>query len=406
MQSHKELTRDNSTRVSGRQAKADLSEVRAYMEQHFNEPLTIAQLAEMAKITPKYFVDLFKKTYQQSAMDYLTDLRINRAKRYLIESNERLRDIAQKVGYSDEFYFSRKFKKEVGVSPSDYAKNSSRRVAVCSPLLIGQMLALDIVPCAAPLDSKWTAYYYNGYRTAISSHLQLTTPYSAVDFDENIAQLIHIRPDAILGDHHLPASVQHKLTEIAPSLFLPADQMDWREQLQCIASFLGREEQASQWLQQYDKRVRLGREQLQQALGSQRVLLLRIYQQGLHLYMNRGMENVLHHDLQLHMAYPYESSCNLPFTLEELAELNPDHMLIMICPEADSRAYWLRLQHDELWRQLKAVRTMSVYHISSDPWLEYSATGISRMLDETLLLFTGNCPSAEQDNVYGIPYRS
>ena len=374
------------------------------MEQHYNEPLTIAQLAEMANITPKYFVDLFKKTYQQSAMDFLTDLRINRAKRYLIESNERLRDIAQKVGYSDEFYFSRKFKKEVGISPSDYAKSASRRIAVCSPPMIGQLLALDIIPCAAPLDSKWTAFYYNGYRTAIPSHLRLTHPYAEGGMDENLDQLLHIRPDAIIGDDYVPEAVQHRLMAIAPALFLPVNRLDWREQLRLIAGFVGRQERAAAWLQQYDERVQLGREQLHRTVGEDAVLLLRVNQHGLHLYMNRGMEDVLYRDLALHKAYPYEQSCNHPFTLEELSVLNPDHIVIMVCPAADSRAYWLRLQHDERWRQLKAVRSMSVHHITSDPWLEYSAVGIRRMLDETLLLFTGNCPNAEQDNVYGIPY--
>jgi ABC-type Fe3+-hydroxamate transport system substrate-binding protein len=72
-----------------------------------------------------------------------------------------------------------------------------------------------------------------------------------------------------------------------------------------------------------------------------------------------------------------------------------------VCPETTSRAYWLALQHSAAWRQLKAVRSRQVYLISSDPWFEYSAVAIIRMLDEALLLFTGNCPKAFQDNVHG-----
>lgn len=65
-------------------AKKELSEIKQYMEEHFHEPLTIAQLAEMANVSPKYFVDLFKKSFGKSAMKYLSELRINQAKRYLL----------------------------------------------------------------------------------------------------------------------------------------------------------------------------------------------------------------------------------------------------------------------------------------------------------------------------------
>lgn len=98
--------------VTGRSPKTDLANVKTYMDKHYDQPLSIADLASEAGISPKYFVDLFKKTYGQSAMEYLTDLRINRAKRYLKESTYKLRDIALRVGYSDEYYFSRKFKRK------------------------------------------------------------------------------------------------------------------------------------------------------------------------------------------------------------------------------------------------------------------------------------------------------
>ena len=64
---------------------------------------------------------------------------MNHAKRYLAESDERLREIAQRVGYKDEFYFSRIFKKKVGMSPSEYARNSRRLIAACSSSIIGQL---------------------------------------------------------------------------------------------------------------------------------------------------------------------------------------------------------------------------------------------------------------------------
>ncbi|GIQ63873.1 hypothetical protein PACILC2_24410 [Paenibacillus cisolokensis] len=334
-------------------------------------------------------------------MDYLTDLRINRAKRYLAETEERLRDIALKVGYSDEFYFSRKFKKEVGVSPSDFAKNFKKRIVACSTSVTGHLLALNVMPAAAPLDPKWTPYYYNAYRTQIKSHLKLTDPYTSRPFDANLDEMVRIRPDAIIGTDQLRPSVKAKLMDMATTFFVPTENVGWRDQLRMIARFLDKEDQAELWIQRYEQRVRSAREQLDAVLGNDSILILRIYGQSIHAYWNRGLKDVFHRDLKLKLAFRSESSYNVPLALEQLAELNPDRILLVVCPEASSRAYWLALQHTAAWRQLKAVRNRHVYLITSDPWFEYSAVSIFRMLDEAMLLFTGNCPNALLDSIHG-----
>ncbi|MHA7578958.1 AraC family transcriptional regulator [Paenibacillus vandeheii] len=386
--------------VTGRSPKTDLAKVKRYMDEHYDEPLSIADLAHKANISAKYFVDLFKKTYGQSAMEYLTDLRINRAKRYLKETGYKLREIALRVGYSDEYYFSRKFKKEVGVSPSDYAKNARKRIATCSSSIIGQLLALNVMPVAAPIDPKWTAYYYNAHRTEIQSHLRLTDPYTSLRFEANVERLIHIRPDAVVGTDQISDQDQAKLAEIAPCCFVPKYHLDWRAQLRMIAAFLEREEQAEQWISVYNQRVEKARNSVQQKVGREKVIVVRVYGQHLYLYRNPGIEEVLYNNgLQLE-TYP-DVQTNTPLTLEQLATLNPDRILVMVCPEAASRAYWLSLQHSPVWRQLKAVRQYQIHLITGDPWFDYSAVGVMRMLDEALLIFTGYCPNVYLDNVHG-----
>ncbi|GAA3410532.1 helix-turn-helix domain-containing protein [Paenibacillus hodogayensis] len=381
--------------------KERLAEIRTYMDRHYSEPISVASLAQMANLSPGYFVELFKKTYGRSALDYLTDLRINRAKRYLAESDERLRDIAVKVGYSDEFYFSRKFKKEVGVSPSEFARNYRKRVAVCSSSVIGHLLALDVLPEAAPLDPKWTFYYYNGYRTLIKYHLKLTAPYTEGTFEENADLLTQLRPDAIIGTDRLHPAEKSKMTHIAPAFFVSTKGNGWREQLRSIALFLNRIEAADRWIDRYDCKVRDVREQTSAALGNSSVLVLRIYGPDLFLYWNRGLDDVLYEDLRLRPACGRGPSHKQPLTLAQLAQLEPDRILLVVCPEASSRAHWLALQHSAAWRRLKAVADGYVYPIPSDPWFEYSPVSIMRMLDEALLLFTGKCPNAYPSNVHG-----
>lgn len=93
-----------------------------HMAAHYRDPLTVGNLADMAGLSPSHYSRLFRKTIGYSPIDYLTHLRVDRAKELLALSDYRLKSIAESVGYSDEFYFSRLFKKITGMSPSDYAK--------------------------------------------------------------------------------------------------------------------------------------------------------------------------------------------------------------------------------------------------------------------------------------------
>lgn len=94
-----------------------------YMIGHYQEQLTLESLAQQAGLSVSHYSRLFKKYIGYSPIDYLTHLRMDRAKELLVLSDYRLKSIASSVGYNDEFYFSRMFKKVVGVSPRDYAKS-------------------------------------------------------------------------------------------------------------------------------------------------------------------------------------------------------------------------------------------------------------------------------------------
>lgn len=385
---------DRPEPAQSRENRTELAEVRQYIEQHYHEPLTIAPLAEMARLSPKYFVELFKKTYGQSVMELVTSLRIAKAKRYLQESDLRLREIAEKVGYSDEFYFSRRFKKEVGMSPSSFAKHAHPNVAVCAPSLIGQLLALGLPPAAAPLSAKWTPYYYNTCRQQIQTHL----PYR-LNGEVDTGSLPKTKPDLIIGFETMSSEEKAAFNEYARCLFLPQG-VNWRDELHEIARFVGREKQAETWIEEYEMNVRAAKARLSPIIGTEPLAVLRIYEDSLYMYCNPGIMAVLYEDLQLAPAAQVSDYCNREITLEELSRLDPTRILVLVCPEHNSRTYWLSLQHQALWRGLQAVQQGRVYPIHSDPWFESSAIGAERMLDELLLLLTGYSPSSLQNIVH------
>ncbi|WP_168119649.1 AraC family transcriptional regulator [Paenibacillus sp. HB172176] len=93
-----------------------------YMVNHYNENITVEELAKLAGLSVSHYTRLFKKYVNNSPIHYLTQLRMDRAKELLTLSDYKLKALAQSIGYSDELYFSRLFKKFVGISPSQYAK--------------------------------------------------------------------------------------------------------------------------------------------------------------------------------------------------------------------------------------------------------------------------------------------
>ncbi|WP_019640138.1 AraC family transcriptional regulator [Paenibacillus fonticola] len=391
----------NSVSLPDKSHRNPLADIRDFMIEHYDKPLSIGQLANMAGLSPKYFVDLFKKTYGQSAMDFLTDLRINRAKRYLCETDYLHKEIAQKVGYSDEFYFSRKFKQKVGVSPTAYTRNPRKRIAAASASAFGQLLALDVVPVAAPLDSKWTPYYYNRYYSQVAAPLQLTEMQQG-----EWSKLIQSCPDVVISHQPLPEQLKEKLGNSALPFFVPEGQTSWHKQLEQIASFLGREKQCEAWLDAYRQKAEKSRMQLEKVIGQDVCLALRLYGRAMHAYCNQGIHDVLCEDLNINLSVSCDRAgfCNEELSMEQLYELDPDRIMLFVCPETATRAYWLSLQHNKKWLQLKAVRKGYVYLIPSDPWFEYSAVAVNRILDEMLLMFTGYCPGSLLDHVHGRSY--
>jgi two-component system, response regulator YesN len=71
-------------------------------------------------ITPSYFSNLFKKEKGVSYVEYLTGVRIEKAKKLLCEKDLKIHEVSNMVGYEDSNYFSRVFKKIVGISPVEY----------------------------------------------------------------------------------------------------------------------------------------------------------------------------------------------------------------------------------------------------------------------------------------------
>ena len=71
--------------------------------------ITVKQLAQLAHVAPWKYTTIFQELTGKKPLDFLTELRINHSKELLTHTNSPLRDIASQVGFSDEYYFNRRF---------------------------------------------------------------------------------------------------------------------------------------------------------------------------------------------------------------------------------------------------------------------------------------------------------
>ena len=85
-----------------------------------HEDLGLDDVCRELGVSNSYFSGMFKKETGKSFVAYITDYRMERAARMLVETGEKSYIIAQNVGYADPNYFSYVFKRKYGVSPSKY----------------------------------------------------------------------------------------------------------------------------------------------------------------------------------------------------------------------------------------------------------------------------------------------
>jgi AraC-like DNA-binding protein len=100
-----------------------LSWVPAYLSFNIGEPLTVAQMARRANLSPSRFGVVFRQQFGLSPHQYLLRLRIQHAQSLLTTTDLPLREIAQACGFADVHHFSKAFKRIVGVSPGAYRQN-------------------------------------------------------------------------------------------------------------------------------------------------------------------------------------------------------------------------------------------------------------------------------------------
>ncbi len=112
--------------LSDQQSKTSvIREIAAYIDEHYAEELSLQDIAERCSLSREYISRRFKQEMGENISEYIERIRMDRAKVLLRNPQLRIAQISEMVGYQDDKYFSKVFKKAAGVSPNQYRKNSS-----------------------------------------------------------------------------------------------------------------------------------------------------------------------------------------------------------------------------------------------------------------------------------------
>lgn len=102
--------------------------VEEFIRRNYRYDISMQDAARAVNYSETYFCKMFKQRYGRSFTAYLTEYRMREAKKMLLQPTVNVREVGEKVGYSDATYFSRVFRKHIGMSPSEYRNAFLKRI--------------------------------------------------------------------------------------------------------------------------------------------------------------------------------------------------------------------------------------------------------------------------------------
>lgn len=112
-----------SRNIAGKRAEKSnhiIEGAKAYIRANYNKDISLDDVSQRVNISPYYFSKIFKEDTGVNFIEYVTAIRIEKAKELLLHSDASMKEIGIMVGYSDPNYFSRTFKKNAGVTPTEF----------------------------------------------------------------------------------------------------------------------------------------------------------------------------------------------------------------------------------------------------------------------------------------------
>ncbi|BBI32085.1 helix-turn-helix domain-containing protein [Cohnella abietis] len=349
------------------------------LQRDYSDIWTVERMAETANIGRWQYTRLFKEITGQVPLQYLSDIRIKQAKHLLQATDDRLFDIAQNIGFGNEFYFNRRFKQTVGLSPGQYRRHYREEIRVFAPFMEDYLLALGVTPVLQASLSEWGTQSYLGL-----DHIP------AVVLSNKPQAPLTCKTDFIMVEHGFPEKWNCDLFEKQVPIYrMPDIGESWQETLRTVADLIGigTSIKVTEVIDNYERKAELARKKLN-AIRNQTVAFLRISAESIILYAgpDKGYTGpILYKDLELTPHPLVKQLTNgerrAELAPELLAQLDADHLFVTFeLPEHTKK----KLFATSVWQSLPAVIHNHVYEVDFLSWMNYGILSHGKKIDDVL----------------------
>ncbi|WP_433752387.1 ABC transporter substrate-binding protein [Paenibacillus amylolyticus] len=177
--------------------------------------------------------------------------------------------------------------------------------------------------------------------------------------------------------------IYDQYAKIAKTVLLP-DRDNWRDELKDMGEALGKQKEAEQAIQDYDKRIATARDELKALVGDETFIYLRVMPKESYVMgelSSRGM--VIHKELGLKTvaAYP-ENEGSVPVSLELLTEYQADHIILQIDGGDDNtnaQKLFDEMKESNIWKGMKAVKEDQVYLVGDKEWMNFGFSSVATL---------------------------
>ncbi|MFK4302867.1 AraC-like DNA-binding protein [Paenibacillus sp. RC254] len=345
-----------------------------YMEQHYTDKVSIEQLAKAAGGMPRVaFSRLFRNETGLPPVEYLSNVRMTRAKQMLNVKNSRVKEVAAAVGFRSEFYFSRMFQRMVGVSPTLYMKRGRLKVAVASSLGFDDHLkSVGIEPvCVVDL------FQYPG---------QSNEQY-AERLHSQLLELEQSNPDMIIADHY-HTEFREQFKQTAAPVFLDFSVWDWKRNFEKIVELVNREREASEMLTRLDVQIETTGQTLRRVLGQERITIMQVSHRtiGIQGRVNHPLNELVYGELGLRPGNQAPAELwRMELQPKSMPVLETEHLFIhQHHVLAGSEKLYHELTRTSVWPQIPAVRHEKVQRIPNWFVMSWTPLGRQRIMNELL----------------------
>lgn len=205
----------------------------------------------------------------------------------------------------------------------------------------------------------------------------------------DIEGIMNLEPDLIIIST-VQEKMYNQLKELAPTVMLKLEALNWKDDLNAIAKIFDKEDVATSWVKKYEEKAQKTGEEVKKKFGDKTSYLAFLASGGqFFVFDNAGFGNVLYEDMKLARpsGMPEQKDISLPVvTYEGLASIKADYIFSI-----GTKEDLAELEKNSVWKSMPAVKNNKVATLPASPYFNqgYSPIGKDLLLDEIMEIING-----------------